>query len=92
MYRGSSGRRQVKKGKVKKDPTKNISDCISVRSKISTFKANGIANILISTIKNYARYYSKSMNAKIMDSRPIKTGTDIYRFNRPIEDFIEWLN
>ena len=76
----------------KKDPTKNISDCISVRSKISTFKANGIANILISTIKNYARNYSKSMNAKIMDSRPIKTGTDIYRFNRPIEDFIEWLN
>ena len=76
----------------KKDPTKNISDCISVRSGISTFKANGIANILISTIKNYARNYSKSMNAKIMDSRPIKTGTDIYRFNRPIEDFIEWLN
>lgn len=76
----------------KKDPTKNISDCISSRAGISTFKANGIANILISTIKNYARNYSKSMNAKIMDSRPIKTGTDIYRFNRPIEDFIEWLN
>ncbi len=76
----------------KKDPTRNISDCISVRSGISTFKANGIANILISTIKNYARNYSKSMNAKIMDSRPIKTGTDIYRFNRPVEDFIEWLN
>ena len=76
----------------KKDPTKNISDCISSRAGISTFKANGIANILISTIKNYARNYSKSMNAKIMDSRPIKTGTDIYRLNRPIEDFIEWLN
>lgn len=76
----------------KKDSTKNISDCISSRAGISSFRANGIANILISTIKNYARNYSKSMNAKIMDSRPIKTGTDIYRFNRPIEDFIEWLN
>ena len=78
--------------KGKKEQTKNISDFISSRSGISTFRANGISNILISTIKNYARNYSKSMNAKIMDSRPIKSGTDIYRFNRPIEDFIEWLS
>ncbi len=75
----------------KKDPEKNISDAISTASKISAFRANGIANILIATIKNYVRNYNKSMNAEIINTRPLKTGGYIYKFNRPIEDFITWI-
>lgn len=76
-----------------KNPEKNISDCIASRAGISTFRANSIANILISTIKNYARNYNKTMNsAEIIKPRPLKDGTESYEFNRSAENFIAWID
>lgn len=76
-----------------KNPEKNISDCIASRAGISTFRANSIANILISTIKNYARNYNKTMNsAEIIKPRPLKDGTESYEFNRSAENFILWID
>ncbi len=76
-----------------KNPEKNISDCIASRAGISNFRANSIANILISTIKNYARNYNKTMNAaEIIKPRPLKDGTESYEFNRSAENFILWID
>ncbi len=75
----------------KKDPYKNISDCISTRADISTFRANGIADILISTIKNYVRNYNKTMNSECFKPRYTNDNEESYTFNRSIENFIVWI-
>ncbi len=76
-----------------KNPEKNISDCIAKRANISSFRANSIAAILISTIKNYARNYNRTMNAKeIIKPRPLKDGSESFEFNRSAENFITWID
>ena len=76
-----------------RNPERNISDCISSRAGISSFRANSIADILISTINNYAGNYNKTMNAKeIIKVRPLKDGTESFGFNRTAENFISWID
>ena len=82
---------KVEYDKNEKDIFKNISNYISKRANITSFRATGIANILISTIKNYIRNYNKTMNAEIMKPRITQDGIESYTFNRPIENFIGWL-
>lgn len=82
---------KVEYDKNEKDIFKNISNYISKRANITSFRATGIANILISTIKNYIRNYNNTMNAEIMKPRITQDGIESYTFNRPIENFIGWL-
>lgn len=82
---------KVEYDKNEKDIFKNISNYISKRANITSFRATGIANILISTIKNYIRNYNNTMNAEIMKPRITQDGVESYTFNRPIENFIGWL-
>lgn len=83
---------KVEFDKEEKDSLKNISNYINTRADISPFRATGISNILIATIKNYMRNYNTSMNAEIMKPRTTQYGLESYSFGRPIENFIDWLS
>ena len=82
---------KVEFDKNEKDKFKNIANYISKRTAISSFRATSIANILIATIKNYVRNYNRTMNAEIMKTRITQDGLESYTFNRPIENFINWI-
>lgn len=70
---------------------KSIANYIHKQAGVSLFKANSMANILISTIKIYNRNYNKSLNSRLYIERYFTSNTPEYMFARPIYDFINWV-
>ena len=91
----------VEANKNTKNFSQNISSAIQNSARLSVFKSNSIANILISTIKNYNRNYKKSLNSALYKEKEFGNNDNIafvtsdskirYMFFRPIYDFIEWI-
>lgn len=74
-----------------KQKDRNIASYLQCQAKIRKFKANSIANILISTIKTYNRNYNRAMNSALYKEVYSKGEVSSYFFFRPIYDFTDWI-
>lgn len=72
----------------------NLVNLLRKQCGISVFRADALANMLIATINNYQRNYSRSQNilyGQLYKPKPLKNGKTSYKFLPNIEKYIEWI-
>ena len=64
---------------------------ISDHSGIPLYQAENIVRVILAALTTFSRSYSRGMNSRLYDARPLKSDQVIYRFHPASRDFIYWI-
>lgn len=69
-----------------------IAKLFQQKTKMSPYKMVTLTNVLLAAMDNYKRNFSNLTNSNMYKQKPLKDGSFKYRFNNPVNQFLEWID